>query len=110
MKFESFRFTLCHRRAAFALTFRTLRKSLNATTDGLFRSLLLIFFNFHANGCEKCGLRRSRPGQSALAFFQVDDILPVSPEVFYVKYHVQVYVVVGVNAAWRPKASEKRSG
>src|SRR5262249_62263523 len=62
MKFESFRFTLCHRRAAFALTFRTLRKSLNATTDGLFRSLLLIFFNFYANGCEKCGLRSGPSG------------------------------------------------
>src|ERR1051325_3456171 len=56
MKFESFRFTLCHRKAAFRADISDSSQSLNATPDGLFRSLLLIFFKFHFNGCEKLRL------------------------------------------------------
>src|SRR5215471_4096962 len=56
MKSESFRLTLCHRKGRLCFDISDSSQSLNATLGGLFWSLLLIFLNFHASACEKCGL------------------------------------------------------
>src|SRR5262245_29100377 len=64
MKFESFRFTLCHQKGRLCVDISDSSQSLNATPGGLFRSLLLISFKFHVKACEKCGLAQD-PGRIA---------------------------------------------